>query len=814
MHLKDKILSEDLFLRAEESLRLSEADVVVERKLRAIIAYKYYSGLEVAKRFKVSDRSIYSWIKAFKQFGVEGLEKHKKLIEADYILRAEEMLKSENLNREIEFKLKVIASYKNNTRAEVARIFNVTENIVLRWIEVFRMKGVRGLEKPDKSLSEDLFLQAEAALKILNIEKTIEEKLKFILAYRTNSISEVARMFNISRKKIDYWIKEFRKKGVEGLKFKERKDLTILESVFRKAEESLKLPNLDIEVEQKLKAIAACKNNTKKVVATMFHVEQNTILNWIRLFQQHDIKGLERYKKSLEDDYLMKAEETLALPNLDAKVIYKLKAIVSLKDNTFKEVAKIFGLPESTVFRWRELFKQYGVSGLEEQGKSIDKNIILKAEECLKLQDLNKGVERKLKAIISYGSFSSKETAKMFDVTEGTVLMWCRVFKNGGVSALAKMRELLDLGSVVLKAEEALKLPDLDKAAQQKLKAIMACRNNSVSKVATMFNVNPNTIYEWRKVFNKLGIKALEVHKKFLQEDYILEAESLLELPNLDKVVERKLRAIVAYKTHTGKELEKMFNVVQDTILIWIQLFKKEGIKGLETKTRKDQDGIKALSLQAEKILKSPNLDEQVVRKLRVIIAYRDNLAKEVEKMFNVNTSTISRWIELFKQKGIKGLEVQKKSLGEDRVILQAEENLKLAGIDDELARKLKAIIACKDNKTEEVGKMFNVSGNTILRWYKTFKQEGVAGLRNKKEKMVFEDLAKKAEEALLLDGIDEKIENMLEAISMLGDDTTDSVAKTFDVSVDTLLLWVKSFRLYGIKGLSMVEMNVMRSLG
>lgn len=364
MFAKDKILSEDLFLRAEESLRLSEADVVVERKLRAIIAYKYYSGLEVAKRFKVSDRSIYSWIKAFKQFGVEGLEKHKKLIEADYILRAEEMLKSENLNRETEFKLKVIASYKNNTRAEVARIFNVTENIVLRWIEVFRMKGVRGLEKPDKSLSEDLFLQAEAALKILNIEKTIEEKLKFILAYRTNSISEVARMFNISRKKVDYWIKEFRKKGVDGLKFKERKDLTILESVFRKAEEALKLPNLDIEVEQKLKAIAACKNNTKKVVATMFHV-------------------------------------------------------------------------------------------------------------------------------------------------------------------------------------------------------------------------NPNTIYEWRKVFNKLGIKALEVHKKFLQEDYIFEAESLLELPNLDKVVERKLRAIVAYKTHTGKELEKMFNVVQDTILIWIQLFKKEGIKGL-----------------------------------------------------------------------------------------------------------------------------------------------------------------------------------------------------------------------------------------
>lgn len=85
--------------------------------------------------------------------------------------------------------------------------------------------------------------------------------------------------------------------------------------------------------------------------------------------------------------------------------------------------------------------------------------------------------------------------------------------------------------------------------------------------------------------------------------------------------------------------------------------------------------------------------------------------------------------------------------------------------------------------------------------------------LGTKKKKMVFEDLAKKAEKALLLDGIDENIENMQEAISMLGDDTTDFVAKSYNIPVYTLLLWIKSFRLYGINGLQVVEMNVMRFL-
>ena len=67
-----KLLSEEVFLRAEEDFkRLKEGKVA--RKLLAIINYSRYSITELSEIFKVSARSILNWINKYKEEGLEGL---------------------------------------------------------------------------------------------------------------------------------------------------------------------------------------------------------------------------------------------------------------------------------------------------------------------------------------------------------------------------------------------------------------------------------------------------------------------------------------------------------------------------------------------------------------------------------------------------------------------------------------------------------------------------------------------------------------------------------------------------------------------
>jgi transposase len=71
-----KLLSADMFLKAEEDFKnLKEG--IVAKKLLAIINYSRLSSLELSKIFKVSPKTILNWIKKYKEEGIEGLKEKR-----------------------------------------------------------------------------------------------------------------------------------------------------------------------------------------------------------------------------------------------------------------------------------------------------------------------------------------------------------------------------------------------------------------------------------------------------------------------------------------------------------------------------------------------------------------------------------------------------------------------------------------------------------------------------------------------------------------------------------------------------------------
>lgn len=69
-------------------------------------------------------------------------------------------------------------------------------------------------------MSKDLFLEAKDLLQLPDIDNEIKHKLKVIINYENNTISEVAKMFNVSATTVSRWVVLFKKEGVEGLKVK------------------------------------------------------------------------------------------------------------------------------------------------------------------------------------------------------------------------------------------------------------------------------------------------------------------------------------------------------------------------------------------------------------------------------------------------------------------------------------------------------------------------------------------------------------------------------------------------------------------
>ena len=111
----------------------------------------------------------------------------------------------------LEFKLKVIKEYLegNIGYPSLAKKYNIkSESVIIRWVNAYKTQGCDGLEVKRK-----------------NNKYTLEFKLNTVNLYLTGEMSyqSLANELKINNPSIiTRWVKEFREKGIEGLKPKKR----------------------------------------------------------------------------------------------------------------------------------------------------------------------------------------------------------------------------------------------------------------------------------------------------------------------------------------------------------------------------------------------------------------------------------------------------------------------------------------------------------------------------------------------------------------------------------------------------------------
>ena len=143
MGRRKTLLSDELYFNAEEALsKIKDAKIV--RKLLAITAFKDHKQEEVLKIFRISAPTLFSWIKKFRDKGIEGLLESRggnnasKLSENQWEEVIEILLNGNNGNsREINWtleKLQMLIEYRYGVKVSLSTVhYNLGKRgIVLR----------------------------------------------------------------------------------------------------------------------------------------------------------------------------------------------------------------------------------------------------------------------------------------------------------------------------------------------------------------------------------------------------------------------------------------------------------------------------------------------------------------------------------------------------------------------------------------------------------------------------------------------------------------------------------------------------------
>ena len=110
-----------------------------------------------------------------------------------------------------EFKMEVVKEYleENISYPQISNKYCIpSETIIIKWVNAYKSQGYDGLK-----------------VKRQNTQYTLEFKLNVVNLYLTGEMSyqSLANEFKINNPSmISRWVKEFREKGIEGLKPKKR----------------------------------------------------------------------------------------------------------------------------------------------------------------------------------------------------------------------------------------------------------------------------------------------------------------------------------------------------------------------------------------------------------------------------------------------------------------------------------------------------------------------------------------------------------------------------------------------------------------
>lgn len=216
--------------------------------------------------------------------------------------------------------------------------------------------------------------------------------------------------------------------------------------LIKQAKDALKSPSIDQKIAKKLQAIIELEGSAVSSVAKKYNINAWDLYDLLRDFKRDGIKSLEKEKgiknkmKNLVDEnLLLQAHDALELPGLDEEVVHRLKAIISVNENTISDVQKNFNVINSDLWKWVRDFKSSGVKGLERKKnkmkKLVDDNVVNFIQDALKLQNLDEAETRKLKAVIELKNHTIALVMKNYNVSYRTLQSWAKAIRRAEIDS-------------------------------------------------------------------------------------------------------------------------------------------------------------------------------------------------------------------------------------------------------------------------------------------------------------------------------------------------------------------------------------------
>jgi transposase len=155
-----------------------------------------------------------------------------------------------------------------------------------------------------------------------------------------------------------------------------------------------------------------------------------------------------------------------------------------------------------------------------------------------------------------------------------------------------------------------------------------------------------------------------------------------------------------------------------------------------------NQNNYHYIARAAEKEFNKLN-EGKLATQLRVIMAFEENTAEEIAKIFKLSVRTIFRWIQKFSHHGIAGLKDQPKGHYQAKLSEEQTEKLRI-WIINSTSFSGEPIHWTLEKLTAEINKVFGVKLTTTAVWKKLIKMN----LTLKRPRPVHHQADKKAQQA------------------------------------------------------------------
>ncbi|MCD6154223.1 MAG: transposase [Candidatus Verstraetearchaeota archaeon] len=157
---------------------------------------------------------------------------------------------------------------------------------------------------------------------------------------------------------------------------------------------------------------------------------------------------------------------------------------------------------------------------------------------------------------------------------------------------------------------------------------------------------------------------------------------------------------------------------------------------------RESQNFSHEIALEAEEEFKKLK-EGKLATQLRAIMAFEDNTAEQIAKIFKVSVRTVFRWINKFSQYGIEGLKDRPKGHYQSKLTEDQKDQIK-SWIKSGKNSKNEPVHWTLEKLKAEVAEVFNVEMTTTALW----KNLDKLGLTLKKPRPVHHKADKEAQAA------------------------------------------------------------------